>query len=65
MRRRSVGSGEKGRPTVFDREPIPVDLARGDMLTMIARSLRRAVSINNREVKRGGGRDGRSAWGAH
>lgn len=55
----------KGHLTVLDREQILVGLARGDTLTAIARSLGRAVSTVSREVKRGGGRDGYSAWRAH
>ena len=51
--------------TVFDREEILVGLARGDTLTVIARSLGRAVSTISREVKRGGGREEYSAWRAH
>ena len=55
----------EGRLTVLDREQILVGIARGDTLTVIARSLGRAVSTVSREVKRGGGRDGYSAWRAH
>lgn len=55
----------EGRLTVLDREQILVGLARGDTLTVIARGLGRAVSTVSREVKRGGGRDGYSAWRAH
>ena len=55
----------EGRLTVLDREQILVGLARGDTLTVIARSLGRAVSTVSRVVKRGGGRDGYSAWRAH
>jgi len=51
----------EGRLTLLDREQILVGIARGDTLTVIARSLGRAVSTVSREVKRGGGRDGYSA----
>ena len=55
----------EGHLTVFDREEILVGLARGDTLTAIALALGRAVSTVSREVKRGGGREGYSAWRAH
>src|SRR5690606_41603812 len=54
----------EGHLTVFDREEILVGLARGDTLTAIALALGRAVSTVSREVKRGGGREGYSAWRA-
>lgn len=55
----------EGCLTLVEREQILVGLARGETFTEISRCLGRAVSTVSREVKRGGGRDGYSAWRAH
>lgn len=54
-----------GSLTINDREQILLGLNRGDTFTTIAEQLGRAVSTISREVKRGGGRGGYSAWRAH
>lgn len=60
--------GWKPRPgqlSIEEREQILLGLNRGDTFTMIAAQLGRAVSTISREVQRGGGRAGYSAWRAH
>jgi transposase, IS30 family len=54
-----------GHLTIEEREQILLGLNRGATLTAIAVDLGRAVSTVSREVKRGGGRVGYSAWHAH
>lgn len=51
--------------TIDEREKVLLGLSRGESLTAIAQDLGRAVSTVSWEVKRGGGRDGYSAWHAH
>ncbi|MGW3636144.1 IS30 family transposase [Streptomyces sp. NPDC005122] len=51
--------------TIDEREQILLGLNSGDTFTAIAQRLGRAVSTVSREVKRGGGRAGYSAWHAH
>ena len=51
--------------TIEEREQILLGLSRGDSFSAIARSLGRAASTVSREVDRGGGRAGYSAWRAH
>ncbi|MDX2565485.1 helix-turn-helix domain-containing protein, partial [Streptomyces sp. TX20-6-3] len=54
-----------GSLTIDEREQILLGLSSGDTFTAIAQRLGRAVSTVGREVKRGGGRAGYSAWHAH
>ncbi|MFE9139612.1 IS30 family transposase [Streptomyces sp. NPDC007355] len=54
-----------GHLTIDEREHILLAVNRGDSFTAIARHLGRAVSTISREVNRGGGRAGYSAWRAH
>lgn len=54
-----------GHLRIEEREQILLGINRGDTLTAIAKQLGRAVSTVSREVKRGGGRAGYSAWRAH
>ncbi|MFJ7905374.1 IS30 family transposase [Streptomyces sp. NPDC096198] len=54
-----------GHLTIDEREHILLAVNRGDSFTAIARQLGRAVSTISREVNRGGGRAGYSAWRAH
>jgi len=54
-----------GHLTIDERETVLLGLGRGETLTAIAQDLGRAVSTVSREVKRGGGRAGYSAWHAH
>lgn len=54
-----------GHLTIDEREHILLAVSRGDSFTNIARQFGRAVSTVSREVKRGGGREGYSAWRAH
>lgn len=54
-----------GGLTIDEREQILLGINRGETFTEIAEQLGRAVSTISREVKRGGGRDGYSAWHAH
>lgn len=54
-----------GHLDIDEREQILLGLASGETLTTIAKGLGRAVSTISREVKRGGGRVGYSAWQAH
>lgn len=54
-----------GSLTIVEREQILLGINRGDTFTAIAEQLGRAVSTISREVKRGGGRAGYSAWHAH
>lgn len=54
-----------GQLTIDEREQILLGINRGDTFTTIAEQLGRAVSTISREVKRGGGRAGYSAWHAH
>ena len=55
----------QGCLTIDEREQILLGINRGDTFTAIAEQLGRAVSTVSREVKRGGGRCGYSAWHAH
>ena len=54
-----------GSLTIEEREQILLGINRGETFTAIADHLGRAVSTVSREVNRGGGRDGYSAWHAH
>ena len=55
----------QGCLTIDEREQILLGINRGDTFTAIAEQLGRAVSTVSREVKRGGGRCGYSAWRGH
>ena len=55
----------QGCLTIDEREQILLGINRGDTFTAIAGQLGRTVSTISREVKRGGGRCGYSAWRAH
>jgi transposase, IS30 family len=54
-----------GSLTIDEREQILLGINRSDTFTAIAEQLGRAVSTVSREVKRGGGRAGYSAWHSH
>ena len=54
-----------GRLTLPEREEISLALRRGETITFIAASLRRAVSTISREVSSNGGRSDYRAWRAH
>ena len=55
----------RGSLTIQEREQILLGISRDDTFTKIAKQLGRAVSTVSREVDRGGGRAGYSAWHAH
>ena len=55
----------QGCLTIDEREQILLGINRGDTFTAIAGQLGRTVSTVSREVKRGGGRCGYSAWRGH